>query len=59
MRGGRRVILVMPGWQTTCIDSSDYDRDELNKASEQVNKTWAKLLDRVSARYVKDRFNNP
>lgn len=50
-RGEKRVIFVMPHWQTTCVDTAVYD----NASKEQLEK----LMDTISAKYTQDRFRNP
>lgn len=55
MRGGKRLIFVMPGWQTTCVNADTYDDKGFTVRSEK----WAQLLNKISLRYVKDRFANP
>ena len=59
MRGGKRIMFVMPGWQTTCVNTGEYDGQRTSSDSAQGQKTWMQLLNRVSERYVKDRFKNP
>ena len=53
IRGGRRVLLTMPGWGTTCVQVADYDGEGLT--AERL----AALLEGVAAPYVQDRHDNP
>jgi len=50
-RGEKRVIFVMPHWQTTCINSVLYDGASKDKV--------LKLFETVSSKYREDRFKNP
>lgn len=50
-RGEKRVIFVMPHWQTTCVEASLYD----NASKEQLEI----LMDTISKKYTEDRFRNP
>jgi hypothetical protein len=53
VRGGKRLLLTMPGWNTVCAAVADTDGDRLTDAT--VNR----LLESVSAAYVQDRHANP
>jgi hypothetical protein len=50
-RGEKRVIFVMPHWQTVCVESDKYD----GASSEELKK----LLNLVTDKYTTDRFRNP
>lgn len=53
IRGGRRVLLTMPGWTTTCVDVAASDGPALTEAM------LAATLEKLTAPYVKDRHANP
>lgn len=53
LRGGRRVLLIMPGWTSLCVQVADHDGALLTP-----ERTGA-LLDRLTSAYVADRHNNP
>lgn len=50
-RGEKRVIFVMPTWQTVCVDSDKYDGAS--------NEEFKKLLDLVTDKYTTNRFRYP
>ncbi len=50
-RGEKRVIFVMPNWQTTCVDVALYD----NVSKEQLET----LMDTITKKYTEDRWRNP
>lgn len=53
IRGGRRVLLTMPGWTTTCVNVADTDGPAL------TDEVVAKTLEKLTAAYVNDRHDNP
>ncbi len=53
VRGEARILLTMPGWATTCVGVADYDGEQL------TGERLKALLEGVSARYVRDRHDNP
>ncbi len=53
IRGGRRVLLTMPGWATTCHNVADSDGDKLTSAR------LLALVEGLEAAYVADRHDNP
>lgn len=52
IRGGRRVLLTMPGWHTLCVGVEDTDTPKLEQDAEQ-------LQERLTRAYVADRHANP
>lgn len=50
-RGHRRVLLVMPGWATVCVDSAKADKDPAREAAA----AWLA----VTRKMIKDRHDNP
>jgi membrane-associated protease RseP (regulator of RpoE activity) len=53
VRGGRRILVTMPHWATTCIDVASVDGAALTGAA------LTKLLETVAGAYVQDRHDNP
>ncbi|MCP4869861.1 MAG: PDZ domain-containing protein [Proteobacteria bacterium] len=53
IRGGRRILLTMPGWGTTCVAVADYDGAKL------TTDALSALLERLAKAYVADRHDNP
>ncbi|MCO4744548.1 MAG: PDZ domain-containing protein [Proteobacteria bacterium] len=53
IRGGRRLLLTMPGWTTQCVAVEELDGTGLTMDTLQVQ------LDTLTADYVKDRHDNP
>ena len=53
IRGGRRILLTLPGWSTTCVAVSDYDGTKL------TTERLRGLIDRLAKAYVADRYANP
>ncbi len=53
VRGGRRLLITMPGWNTHCVDVASYDGDGLQPEALE------RLFRRVTAAYTKDRHDNP
>jgi membrane-associated protease RseP (regulator of RpoE activity) len=54
VRGAHRVLIATVRWQTTCVDAADYD----SAGGRSIDRT-KRLFDRISSRYVDDRFRNP
>jgi hypothetical protein len=50
-RGHRRVLLVMPGWATVCVDAAKADKDPAREAVA----AWQA----VTRKMIKDRHDNP
>ena len=50
-RGHRRVLLVMPGWATVCVDAAKADKDPAREA--------AAAWQAVTRKMIKDRHDNP
>jgi len=53
IRGGRRILLTMPGWATTCVAVAEYDGEGLTSSRLRA------LLERLARSYVQDRHDNP
>ena len=53
VRGGRRVLLALPGWATRCAAVADTDGDALTP------ERLRSLLDALTGAYVADRHANP
>jgi len=52
VRGKRRVLIATVGWQTTCVNATDYDLD--NPGQRVID-----LFTRISADYADYRFEHP
>jgi len=53
VRGSRRVLLSHVGWNTVCIQSSQYNGKRLSEYKLQ------NLFDKLFAGYIADRYENP
>ncbi len=53
VRGGRRVLLTLPGWATRCVSVADTDGAGLTP------ERLSSLLDALTGAYVADRHANP
>ena len=53
IRGGRRILLTMPGWGTTCVSVGDYDGEGL------TTERLRSLIESLARPYVADRHANP
>jgi hypothetical protein len=53
IRGTKRAMLVEPQWGTVCVNSLDYDGENLTDT--KIEKLFSKLF----SNYIEDRFINP
>lgn len=53
IRGGRRILLTMPGWTTRCVDVADHDGVEFSRDKLRL------LMEDFAKPYIEDRHANP
>lgn len=53
IRGGKRILFILPGWSTVCVKVSDYDGDLLTSA--RLEKLWSRIV----GKYDNWRYANP
>lgn len=53
LRGGKRILFVLPGWSTVCVNVSDYDGNLLTDS--RLKKLWTQIVDK----YEDWRYANP
>ena len=53
VRARSRILITMPGWDTTCIDVSHHDGSSLKP------RRLLRVFEKMTRKYVEDRFENP
>lgn len=53
IRGGKRILFVLPGWSTVCVKVPEYDGTLLTDA--RLEKLWTRIV----GRYDNWRYDNP
>lgn len=53
IRGGKRILFILPGWSTVCVNVSDYDGTLLTDS--RLEELWSRIV----GRYDDWRYANP